>query len=101
MRIRWALVAAAAMGIAGCGDDGDRVNRDRPPATINITAAIADGRVHVSPRTFGAGPIRLIVSNQMTSAQAVTFETGGGDAGLTRSTGPIVPAGTATLEVDA
>jgi hypothetical protein len=99
MRMRWGLVVAAAAGIAGCGDD-DHANRERPPAAINVTAAIADGRVHVSPRSFGAGPIRLIVSNQTTSAQAVTLETGGGDSGVTGTTGPITPAGTGTLAVD-
>ena len=101
MRIRWALIAAAAAGIAGCGDVEQHRNRERPPASINVTAAIADGRVNVSPRSFGAGPIRLIVSNQTTSAQAVTFETGGDSSGVTRTSAPIVPAGTGTLEVDA
>jgi hypothetical protein len=99
MRIRCALGVAAAFGIAGCGDE-DHANRDRPATTINITAAIADGRVHVSPRAFGAGPIRLIVSNQTTSAQAVTFATGGDASGVTQTTAPITPAGTGTLEVD-
>ena len=88
MRIRCALAVAAAAGIAGCGEDDDHANRERPPATINVTAAISDGRVHVSPRTFGAGPIRLIVSNQTTAAQAVTFETGGDASGVTQTTSP-------------
>jgi hypothetical protein len=100
MRMRCALAVAAAAGIAGCGDDEDHANRERPAAPINVTAAIADGRIHVSPRSFGAGPIRLIVSNQTTSAQAVTLETGGGDSGVTQTTEPITPAGTGTLEVD-
>jgi hypothetical protein len=100
MRMRWALVVAAAAGIAGCGDDEDHANRERPPATINVTAAIADGRVLVSPRSFSAGPIRLIVSNQTTSAQAVTLETGGTAAGVTQTSAPITPAGTGTLELD-
>ena len=101
MRIRCALVVAAAVGVAGCGDDESHPNRDRPAASINITAAIADGRMHVSPRVFGAGPIRLIVSNQTTSAQAVTFQTGGDESGVTQTSQPIRPAGTGTLEVDA
>jgi hypothetical protein len=102
MRARCALALAAALcaGAAGCGDDEEHANRERPPVTINVTAAIADGRVNVSPREFGAGPIRLIVSNQTRSAQAVTFETGGDAAGVTQTTQPIRPAGTATLEVD-
>ena len=100
MRMRCALVVAATVGVAGCGGDDDHANRERPPAAINVTAAIADGRVHVSPRSFGAGPIRLIVSNQMPSAQAVTLETGGGESGVTQTTEPITPARTGTLEVD-
>lgn len=100
MRVRCALVLAAALGMAGCGDREDHANKDRPASSINVTAAIAGDRIHVSPRRFGAGPIRLIVSNQTASAQALTFETGGGDAGVTQTTQPITPSGTATLEVD-
>ena len=100
MRIRCALALVGALGLAGCGEREEHANRDRPPSSINVTAAIADGRIHVSPRRFGAGPIRLIVSNQTASAQALTFETGGGASGVTQSTQPIRPSGTATLEVD-
>ena len=88
---------------AGCGGEDDHVNRDRPAATINVTAAIIDGRVEVSPRSFGAGPIRILVTNQTASAQALTFETdevGGDKPGVTRRTAPIQPSGTAVLEVD-
>ena len=52
-----------------CGEDEDHANRDRPAASINVTAAIIDGRINVSPRSVGAGPIRLIVTNQ-TDARA-------------------------------
>ena len=100
MRIRCALVVAGALAAAGCGEEEDHANRERPATSINVTAAIADGRIHVSPRRFGAGPIRLIISNQTASAQELTFETGGDAAGVTQSTEPIRPSGTATLEVD-
>src|SRR5215218_7163259 len=100
MRMRCALAVAAVAGVAGCGEDDDHANRDRPATAINVTAAIADGRVHVSPRRFGAGPIRLIVSNQTASAQAVTLETGGNASGVTGTTAPIEPNGTGTLQVD-
>jgi hypothetical protein len=99
-RLRCALLTLAAAGAAGCADDGERTNGERPAAAINVTAAIADGRINVSPREFGAGPIRLIVSNQTGAAQALTFETQGDDSGLTQTTAPINPSGTATLEVD-
>jgi len=100
MRIRCALVVVGASLLAGCGEQEDVANRERPAASINVTAAIADGRIHVSPRRFGAGPIRLIISNQTASAQALTLETGGDASGVTGTTQPISPSGTGTLEVD-
>ena len=99
-----ALAVAAATAQSACGDDAQHVNDDRPAATINVTAAIIDGHVRVSPRRFGAGPLRLLVTNQTASAQALTFETdevGGDKPGVTARTAPIEPAGTAVLEIDA
>jgi hypothetical protein len=95
----WAI-AAAVPAFAACGETDSHPNKDRPAATINVTAAIIDGRVQVSPRKFGAGPIRLLITNQSGREQAVTFRTAGRQAGITRSTAPIRPDGTATLEVD-
>ena len=100
MRIRCALAVAGALGVAGCGAEDDHPNRERPPVSINVTAAIADGRINVSPREFGAGPIRLIVSNQTASAHALRFATAGDASGVTQTTQPISPSGTGTLEVD-
>jgi hypothetical protein len=100
-------VALAALGAAcaaaGCGGEGDYANEPRPPTPINVTAAISDSRVSVSPRTFGAGPIVVIVSNQTPAPQTLTFETeeiGGSEPGLKQSTSPIDPRGTTTLQVD-
>jgi hypothetical protein len=95
-----AVSLAVAAGLAGCGQEDDHANRERPATSINVTAAIIDGRIHVSPTRFGAGPIRLIVANQTNSAQAVTIETGGNDPGITQTSDPITPSGTATMEVD-
>ena len=100
MRIRCALALAPVLGVAGCGADEGHPNRERPPTSINVTAAIADGRINVSPRRFGAGPVRLIVSNQTRSAQSLTFATAGDDSGVTQTSAPITPSGTGTLEVD-
>ena len=91
--------------LAGCGgSDGDYANEPRPPAPINVTAAVTEEQISVSPRSFGAGPIVLIVSNQTAGPQEVTFETdelGGSEPGLApQSTGAIRPGGTATLKVD-
>jgi hypothetical protein len=102
---RWTLVLATAVaaGVAGCGGGEDYANRPRPATPINVTAAITDERVSVSPRTFGAGPIVMIVSNQTSERQTVTLETeelGGSQPGLRKSTNPIGPRTTATLKVD-
>lgn len=96
----WLLLLAP---LAGCGGGDDYANRPRPPAPINVTAAISDARISVSPRRFGAGPIVLIISNQSSSAQEVTFETnelGASQPGRTFNTTPINPRGTGALKVD-
>jgi hypothetical protein len=96
------IVIALAL-VTGCGGGGDYANDPRPPAPINVTAAITNSKVSVSPQRFGAGPIVLIISNQSSSAQEVTFETdelGGSKPGRTFKTTPINPRGTATLKVD-
>ena len=103
---RGALVAfalASLLVLPACGDEEDHVNKDRPAESINVTAAIIDGRIQVSPDSFGAGPIRLIVTNQTDAAQVITFETdevGGDKPGTTQKSEPITPSGTTTLEVD-
>lgn len=96
------LIAAASASVA-CGSDADYANDQRPAAPINVTAAIGDDRVSVSPRTFGAGPIVLIVSNQSTDSQRVTLETDDSERsqpGIRQTTSPINPLGTAALQVD-
>ena len=97
------LAAALAASLSACGDDGDRENALRPPAPINVTAAIDGDRIRVSPRTFGAGPVVFVISNQSGDVQQLTFETDelGGDAGgIQRSTGDIATRSTGTLQVD-
>jgi hypothetical protein len=99
----FALALAGLAGLPACGEDDDHVNHNRPASSVNMTAAIIDGRINVSPDSIGAGPVRLIVTNQTESAQELTFETdevGGDSGGITQSTEPINPSGTATLEVD-
>ena len=96
-------IATALVTVAGCGGGDDYANNPRPPAPINVTAAITNQRVSVSPERFGAGPIVLVISNQSSSAQEVTFETdelGGSQPGRKFNTTPINPRGTATLKVE-
>jgi hypothetical protein len=100
---RRSALAALAAATAACGG-GERVNADRPPAPVDLSAAVSRHRVILSPRAIGAGPVTLIVSNQSARTQSVTLETrelGGAEAGVRATTGPIAPRGTGTLQVDA
>ena len=106
-RIRIEAVLAAALlaaGLGACGAGEDYQNKPRPPSPINVTAAIDRDHVRVSPVTFGAGPVVILISNQSGSAQKVTFETdelGASTGGIRRSTGTIEPLSTGQLKVDA
>jgi hypothetical protein len=104
-RVRLPLALAALVLLAGCGGDdrANHQNKPRPPAPINVTAAIDGDRVRVSPGRFGSGPVVFIISNQSGAAQTVTFETdeiGGDSGGITRSTNEIASRSTAQLKVD-
>jgi hypothetical protein len=93
----------AAFAILGCGSEPDYANKPRPPSPINVTAAITQKQVTISPEKFGAGPVVLIIANQTDQAHRVTVETdvlGASNPGLKQSTAPINPDGTATLKVD-
>jgi hypothetical protein len=101
--VRLAPALFAAVALAGCGGDGEHANRPRPPAPINVTAAIDSDRVRVSPRTFGSGPVVIIISNQSGAPQTVTLETdelGGENGGIRRSTSEIAARSTGELKVD-
>lgn len=95
-----ALGTSATLVAAGCGSSNDYKNEPRPPAPILVTASIDDNGVSVSPSTFGAGPVSLVITNQSAAAQQVTFESAGSSAGFTQQTGPINPRDTATLKAN-
>jgi hypothetical protein len=105
---RWAMVgpllAGGVLAASGCGGNEDvRANRPRPPAPIIITASVSTKAVSVSPTRFGAGPIRLIVSNQTGASQQVTLESDnapGSGPGVRQQTAPINPRDTAALSAD-
>lgn len=90
-----ATVATAVLA-AGCGSDDDYANDPRPPSPIVVTASIGKDAVSVSPARFGAGPVSLVVTNQTSAAQEITFEGGK----FSQQTGPINPGDTATLKAD-
>jgi hypothetical protein len=103
-RAALAIAAGATTVLAGCGaQDEDYANEPRPPAPIVVSAAITSDGVAVSPRSFGAGPVTLIVSNQTGDEQRITLETdefGGTEPGMEQRTGPITPGDTASLKAD-
>jgi len=94
------LVCTALLG--GCGSgDGDYANNPRPPAPINVAAAITDDGITVSPRSFGAGPVVFIIANQTDVARQITLESDTSEGpGIRQTTSKISPDGTATLKVD-
>lgn len=91
-------VVALACGllVSGCGKrEESYANDPRPPSPINVAAYISPDRVSVSPTTFGAGPIVVIVTNQSGVSQEITLT---GDE-VTQSTGPINPGDTGQMKV--
>lgn len=94
-----ALLVVAGTAPAACGSETEYADARRPPAPITITAAISDQRVRISPRSFGAGPIVLIIANQSRRSQEFTLETRSGP-GIRRTTSAVNPRGTAELKVD-
>ncbi len=101
---RMSAVVGLALFVASCGgEESDYANEPRPPSPIVVSASINADRVSVSPRSFGAGPVTLIVTNQTERAQELTLETDeiGGDApGIEQNSGPINPGDTASLKAD-
>jgi hypothetical protein len=97
------LTAAVCCGLTACGGGEDYANKPRPASPINITAAISTKKISVSPKTFGAGPIVIIISNQTTQTQTLTIQTqelGGKQPGLKQSSKPIDPNDTGNLKVE-
>jgi hypothetical protein len=94
-----------SIAVGACGG-GDRYADDaRPAAVITITGFIGDEGVSVSPTRFGAGPIKLIVTNQTDTAQKVTLESDDDPGttsrpGLRQSTVAIRSRDTASLKAD-
>lgn len=97
------LVAGAlVIGIfaTSCGAEESEERGDRPPTPIVVNAAILDEQLAVSPKKFGAGPIRLVVTNQTRGSKELRLETAGPETGLRQRTGPINPSDTASLQAD-
>ena len=96
----WGTGGVVTLAVAGCGTSGTYKNLPRPPAPINVSAEIADGRISVSPTHLGAGPIDLTITNQTGATQRITLVPHGGADGEKQATGPIAPRDTAELKAN-
>ncbi|MDA0161763.1 hypothetical protein OM076_15930 [Solirubrobacter ginsenosidimutans] len=100
--MRRIVLLAVPIALAGCGGSQTRENHLRPPTPVTLTAAIHEDAVQVSPARVGAGIVVLVVSNQSSSPQTVTFETnelGGARGGTTASSPEIAPRSTGRLTI--
>ena len=92
---------ALATVAAGCGSSKNYANNPRPPEPIVVAAAIAPAGISVSPPTFGAGLVQLVVTNLTNSS--VQFEVVRGSHSAQQSvlsqTGPINPQDTAQVKL--
>jgi hypothetical protein len=92
-----ALVAGGlslALAATGCGGGDDFANVPRPPTAVELTGVINDEAVNISPKSEGAGPIRITVANQTDRALTVTLE--GED--IEARVGPVAPQDTAEIQ---
>jgi len=104
VRLRLLMTVTLVTVAAGCGGQDQRVNEPRPAPLVNLTAAVQDDVIRVSPSTVGAGQIVLVISNQSGQPQRVTFRTDelGGTRGGRTASSPVIPAkATGRLTIDA
>ena len=86
------VLAAAPLLLGACGED-DFENNPRPAIPVELTAAIDDRAVTLSPSSVGAGLVNITVSNQTDEPTRLTLE------GPTETaTGEIPPGGTQTIK---
>ena len=86
------LVLVSAAALAACGDE-DFKNEPRAPLPLELTGVIQPGRVTVSPKTVGGGPVLITISNQTDDRHSVTLS--GGSIAPVRAT--VAPTDTTTI----
>jgi hypothetical protein len=98
------VTAAVAVlgGLSACGrvDPASKPDGERPPATLQLSAAITNRGVSLSPTEIGGGPLRVVVSNQTDQTVRAVLRRNGGGTARVRTRDPIEPGGVATLTAD-
>lgn len=95
---RQLLSLSLALGLTACGGAAKYANAPAPAGSIPIGAAITDAGVNVSPTHFGAGLVKLVVTNLTGSSQQLVVQSTGG--AFRQETAPINPKDTAQLKAD-
>jgi hypothetical protein len=70
------LLAAALMALAaaGCAGNESYQNIPKAPAVLTVSVIVAEDEIQMSPRQWGAGPVRFITVNQTGTRQIVSFD---------------------------
>lgn len=66
------LIVAAVI-VAGCGAE-DFPNEPRPPAPVELSGKVSNGKVSIVPRRIGAGLATFTISNQSAEDVQLAFD---------------------------
>jgi hypothetical protein len=91
------LVLAAAL--SACGGSARYANDAGPAGSIPVGAAITDNAVNISPSHFGAGLVKLVITNLTDSSQQLIVQSAA-NGSFKQETAPINPQDTAQLKAD-
>lgn len=94
------MATLTAVSICACGGSSHFANQTRPPLPVNLTVAVSDSQVSVSPASVGAGPVTLTITNLTSSAESLRVAPAGSSGQPLVSTSPINPQGTAVVSAD-
>jgi hypothetical protein len=73
------IVAATALLVSACGSStGTFANKPPAPEPITITGQVNNSRVLISPTTFGAGPINLVLTNAASRSVSLAVQDASG-----------------------
>jgi hypothetical protein len=86
------LLVLVPTTLAACGED-DFPNDPRPAIPVELTAAIDQNSVDISPTTLGAGLVNVTISNQTAEPTRLTLE-----GPTSETSGEIPPGGTGSIK---